>query len=67
MSKPPLLPQKYFDWIESNWGLEEALRIDKEILDGKRTAEDVMRAIDRPDIEPEDWQSFEEGWRPDGW
>lgn len=21
----------------------------------------------RPDIEPEDWQAFEEGWRPDGW
>lgn len=21
----------------------------------------------RRDIEPEEWQDFEEGWRPDGW
>lgn len=67
MPRPSLLPQKYFDWIETNWSLEDALRIDKEIMDGKRSAEDVMRAIDRPDIGPEDWQAFEEGWRPDGW
>ena len=21
----------------------------------------------RPDIDPEDWRDFEDGWRPDGW
>ncbi|KRF44609.1 hypothetical protein ASH01_11495 [Terrabacter sp. Soil811] len=67
MTRPPLLPQKYFDWIATNWSLEDAHRIDKEVIEGTRSAEDVIRAIDRPDMEPENWQAFEDGWRPDGW
>ena len=28
---------------------------------------DRCKHKNRRDIEPEEWQAFEEGWRPDGW
>ena len=37
------------------------------VQDGRMTVEDVRKALNRPDIKPEDWRKFEDGWRPPNW
>lgn len=29
--------------------------------------EELKRLKNRPEIDPEKWSDFEDGWRPDGW
>ena len=63
----PILPAKHFDWLLTHWGEDAAVEILDKVQTGEMTVEQVERAINRPDIEPEDWQDFEEGWRPPDW
>ena len=37
------------------------------VQDGTWSVEDVENFMNRDDIDPDDWQKFEEGWRPDKW
>lgn len=64
---PPILPARLFDEIYQLWGEEGAVEILDKVQTGEMTVEQVETALRRPDIEPEDWQRFEEGWRPNGW
>lgn len=66
-SGPPILPATLFDQIMQLWGEDEAVEILDKVQLGEMTVDQVERALNRPDIEPEDWQRFEEGWRPDAW
>lgn len=66
-SGPPILPATLFDQIMQLWGEDEAVEILDKVQVGEMTVDQVERALNRPDIEPEDWQRFEEGWRPDAW
>lgn len=64
----PILPIELANRIYDLWHDEDAMNdIIRKVQDGRMSVDDVRRALDRPDIEPEDWQDFEEGWRPDGW
>lgn len=65
----PILPIDLFEDIYKMWhGDDDAVaRVVSNVQDGKLSVKDVRKAINRPDINPEDWQSFEEGWRPDDW
>ena len=65
--EPPLLPIKAFLWVYDHWGADEAQEVFEKVQNGEMSVEDVEKAISRPDIEPEDWRDFEDGWRPDGW
>ena len=68
MEKPhPLLPIKAFSWLYDHWGYDAAKEILDKVQNGEMKVEQVETAIRRPDIEPEDWQRFEEGWHPDDW
>lgn len=64
--------------IEIYLGKAKADEVAQEVQDGERTAHEANqwskeieelyeKSRNRPDIEPEDWQKFEEGWRPKGW
>lgn len=64
---PPILPIKSYDWLLTNWGEDAAVEILDKVQVGEMTVEQVESAIKRPDIEPEDWPAFEDGWRPDSW
>jgi hypothetical protein len=37
------------------------------VQEGRLSVDQVRKELNRPDIDPEDWQAFEDGWRPDGW
>jgi CTP:molybdopterin cytidylyltransferase MocA len=63
----PILPAHLFDEIYQLWGEDGAVEILDKVQLGEMTVEQVETALRRPDIQPEDWQRFEEGWRPDGW
>ena len=65
----PILPIDLFDKLYDLWhGDEESLSdIVRRVQDGRMSVDDVRKALDRPDIQPEDWQDFEDGWRPDDW
>ena len=63
----PILPAKYFDWLLIHWGEDAAVELLDKVQIGEMTVEQVERAINRPDIDPENWQDFEEGWRPSNW
>lgn len=65
--KSPLLPAKAFLWIYDYWGEDAAQEVLDKVQNGEMSVEQVGKAIDRPDINPKDWQDFEEGWRPPGW
>ena len=65
--QPPLLPAKAFLWLYDHWGEDEAQEVLDKVQRGEMTVEWVEKAINRPDIDPKDWQKFEEGWRPSGW
>ena len=56
-----------YDFIFNNAGEEEANRWFNKVHNGEITKEQVDKMINRPDIDPEDWRDFEEGWRPDDW
>ncbi|TFB83605.1 hypothetical protein E3O44_17165 [Cryobacterium algoricola] len=63
----PILPARLFDEINQIWGEEAAVETLDKVQVGEMTVEQVQTGLRRPDIEPEDWQRFEEGWRPDNW
>ncbi len=64
----PILPIELASRIYDLWHDEEAMNdVIRMVQDGRMSVDDVRKALDRPDIEPEDWRDFEEGWRPDGW
>lgn len=48
-------------------GEYQAKRISKLVKSGEWSVEDVKRQLHRPDIDPDDWRDFEDGWRPEGW
>lgn len=56
-----------YEFIYNNSGSEEADRWFQKVHNGEVTKEYVDNMIRRPDIVPEKWQDFEEGWRPEGW
>ena len=64
---PPILPPRLFDEINQIWGEEAAVEILDKVQLGEMTVEHVETGLRRPDIDPSDWQRFEEGWRPDHW
>jgi hypothetical protein len=63
----PLLPAKAFLWLYDHWGEDAAQEVLDKVQIGEMSVEQVEKAINRPDINPKDWQDFEEGWRPSGW
>lgn len=66
-NKHPLLSIDSFLWLYDNWGEEAAQEVLDKVQRGEMSAEQVEKAINRPEIEPEEWRDFEEGWRPDEW
>ena len=58
---------KAYEFIYNRDGVEEANRWFDKVHNGDITREELDRMIDRPDIDPEDWQDFEDGWRPNNW
>ena len=65
----PILPAELFSKLYDLWHGDEDAVIDivQRVQEGKMTVEDVKKALGRPDIDPEKWRDFEEGWRPDDW
>jgi hypothetical protein len=63
----PILPAKHYLWLMDNWGEDAADEILDKVQTGGMSVEQVETAINRPDIDPEDWSDFEEGWRPTNW
>jgi len=63
----PLIPLEIFRWLLRNWGEDAAFEIYDKVERGEMTTELVETLFYRPDIEPKDWQDFEDGWRPEGW
>jgi len=63
----PILPIKFYDWMLTHWGEEDAQIMFDKVQNGEIAVEDFERGINRPDIEPGQWSDFEEGWRPDDW
>jgi hypothetical protein len=72
------LPADVYRRIERYLGTGKADDVVEQVRSGFTTIADAdawSRAVEqqwersrnRPDIEPEDWQAFEEGWRPEGW
>ncbi len=65
----PILPIDLYAKLYENWhGDADAVNdvVDR-VQQGQLSVDDVQKAIDRPDISPEDWRDFEDGWRPDNW
>ncbi len=67
-----------FEKLEALLGSDKAEEVKKEVESGERSMDEVEDWADklwdnyekhhnRPDIEPEDWQKFEDGWRPENW
>ena len=59
-------------------GMDKADEVANDVRSGEVSANEAeawSRSVEemhensrhRPDIEPEDWRAFEEGWRPEGW
>lgn len=74
----PELPSEAFERFSTYLGLEKAEEVAQDVRAGHLTVNEAEewsisvqgvseRSHGRPDIEPKDWQAFEEGWRPDGW
>ncbi|BCW67342.1 hypothetical protein NicSoilB4_21050 [Arthrobacter sp. NicSoilB4] len=63
----PILPAKHFDWLLTHWGEDAAVEILDKVQLGEMSVEEVEKGINRPDIDPGDWQAFEDGWRPPNW
>lgn len=63
----PILPIDLFDEIYQLSGEGEANRILDKVQLGKMSVDDVRTYLHRPDIEPEQWRDFEDGWRPENW
>ena len=77
-SEMPEISQKAFDDIETFLGKGKAEEVAEQVRSGDMTPEaadnwgrqlweQYERSRGRRDIEPEEWQDFEEGWRPEGW
>ena len=56
-----------YEFIYNRDGAEEADRWFNKVHNGEITRDELDRVIKRPDIDPEDWQAFEDGWRPNNW
>ena len=63
----PILPIELFDILLRTRGEETADWVLDMVQEGTLSVDEVIRVINRPDIEPEDWRDFEDGWRPEGW
>ena len=63
----PILPAELFSRLYDIGGGDFATEILDQVQEGSMTVEQVRKSLDRPDIDPEDWRDFEDGWRPDGW
>lgn len=65
----PVMPIEVFEdlFYKLDQDEEAIKRVVSDVQDGRRTVEEVQRTLNRPDIEPEQWRDFEDGWRPDGW
>ncbi len=65
----PKLPADLFLKLFDLWhGDEESIAdVVRRVQDGDMSVDDVKRALNRSDIDPDDWQAFEDGWRPDDW
>lgn len=63
----PILPISLFDKISDFQGEDAAVEILDLVQEGNLSVEDVEKALNRSDIDPSDWERFEEGWRPDNW
>ena len=61
------ISEKAYEFIFNRDGEEEANRWFNKVHNGDITREQLDRMINRPDIEPEDWRDFEDGWRPHKW
>jgi len=62
----PILPIKDYSWLYDHWGEDAANEVLDKVQTGEMTVEHIENCINRPDINPKDWQDFEEGWRPSG-
>lgn len=69
MKKIPVneLPFELLTEIHDEYDEETAKHITNMFFDGIMTEEEIRRALGRSDIDPTDWQKFEDGWRPDNW
>lgn len=63
----PKMSNELYDKLvakDGKWGADRAKRL---VESGEWKAEQLERALNRPDIDPDDWRDFEDGWRPEGW
>lgn len=63
----PILPIDLFADILEQFGEDTADMALDNVQDGTWSVDDVENFMNRDDIDPEDWQKFEEGWRPKKW
>lgn len=65
----PKMPAELFGQVYDLFhGDEDSIHdVVERVEDGRMSVEDVRRNLARPDIDPEDWQDFEDGWRPSNW
>lgn len=63
----PIMPANMFADIFEQFGEETASMAFDNVENGIWTVDEVQDFMDRPDIEPDDWEKFEEGWRPNNW
>jgi phytoene/squalene synthetase len=75
--EPEISPEAY-ERFSIYLGTGKADDVANDVRSGEITADEAeawSRSVEemheksrhRPDIEPEDWRKFEEGWRPEGW
>ena len=63
----PILPAGIFADILEQFGEDTADMALDNVQDGTWSVEDVENFMNRDDVDPDDWQKFEEGWRPAKW
>ena len=63
----PILPATVYSDVYDILGVDGADEILDQVQEGRITVEDVERMLERDDIDPEDWEAFEDGWRPENW
>lgn len=63
----PILPAELYSDLYDLMGADGADEVLDQVQEGRLTVDQVEKALNRPDIDPEDWEDFENGWRPDNW
>lgn len=63
----PILPIGIFEDLLNLTDEDTATEILDQVQEGTLDVSDVERFMNRPDIDPSDWQDFENGWRPTDW